>query len=284
VGRRFGQHFLNRQSILERIADAACPGAAGPEVAGPEVAGEDGAVPGGATLAIEIGPGKGALTACLLERTQKVVAIEVDTILVHYLHQRFHAAIEAGRLIVIEGDVLRTDLAQWGPAVVAGNLPYYITSPILTHMFGPDTSRAAPAWTRAVFLVQAEVAARLAAAPGSRDYGYLSVLAQVHARVEVLFDVPRVAFKPPPKVDSAVVALEPRDALADFAIADRAAFLRFASACFRHKRKTLRNNLRAVYDPNASYDPQKVDALPEAGLRAEQIGIAQLVDIFSRLT
>ena len=208
--------------------------------------------------------------------------LAVDTVLVHYLRQRFHDAIEAGRLILIEGDVLQTDLAQWGPAVVAGNLPYYITSPILTHMFATTPASAARAarsmWTRAVFLVQAEVAARLAAGPGSRDYGYLSVLAQLHARVEVLFDVPRIAFKPPPKVDSAVVALEPCDSLADFAIADRAAFLRFASACFRQKRKTLRNNLRPTFPV------ERVDALPEAGLRAEQLGIAQLASIFSRLS
>jgi 16S rRNA (adenine1518-N6/adenine1519-N6)-dimethyltransferase len=268
VGRRFGQHFLNRQSILDRIARAACGDDAGPEDACPEAARPD-RVP----LVLEIGPGKGALTACLIERARKLVAIEVDTVLVHYLRQRFHDAVEAGRLILVEGDILRTDLTQWGPAVLAGNLPYYITSPILARIF-----EAPQAWTRAVFLVQAEVAARLAASPGSRDYGYLSVLAQVHARVEVLFDVSRVAFKPPPKVDSAVVRLEPRDAGNDFGLADPAAFLRFASACFRQKRKTLRNNLRTAYPA------EQVDALPEAGLRAEQLGIAELASIFSRLS
>lgn len=284
MGRRFGQHFLNRQSILERIALAACgwsglePGApSGPEAEASVTGLSPLHQPSQAPLAIEIGPGRGALTACLLEHAQKLVAIEVDTVLVHYLRQRFHDAIEAGRLILIEGDVLRTDLAQWGPAVVAGNLPYYITSPILTRVF-----EAPEAWTRAVFLVQAEVAQRLAAAPGSRDYGYLSVLAQVHARVEVLFEVPRLAFKPPPKVDSAVVRLTPRGLASDgtatdLGLADPAAFLRFASACFRHKRKTLRNNLRTAYPA------ELVDALPEAGLRAEQLGIARLADIFARL-
>ena len=132
-------------------------------------------------------------------------------------------------------------------------------------------------WIRAVFLVQAEVAQRLAAAPGSRDYGYLSVLAQLHARVQVLFEVPRAAFRPPPKVDSAVVRLESRDALADFGIVDCSGFLRFASACFRQKRKTLRNNLIA------SYDPVLVNALPEGRLRAEQLGIRELAGIFARL-
>jgi 16S rRNA (adenine1518-N6/adenine1519-N6)-dimethyltransferase len=262
MGRRLGQHFLASQAALERIAAAACP---------PET-----------PLAIEVGPGRGALTACLLERAGRLIAIEVDPVLVHYLRQRFREAIESGRLTLIEGDVLRTDLSQWGAAVVAGNLPYYITSPILDRLFAPPAL-----WTRAVFLVQAEVARRLAAGPGSRDsgsrdsgsrdYGYLSVLAQVHARVEVLFDVPRTAFRPPPKVDSAVVRLEPRDPAADFGIVDPPEFLRFASACFRHKRKTLRNNLLS------SYAAEQVNALPEGRLRAEQLGIKELAEIFARL-
>ncbi|HXP86035.1 MAG TPA: 16S rRNA (adenine(1518)-N(6)/adenine(1519)-N(6))-dimethyltransferase RsmA [Bryobacteraceae bacterium] len=250
--RRLGQHFLASQSALERIAAAACAP--------------------GTPVAIEVGPGRGALTACLLERAARLVAIEVDPVLIHYLRQKFRDAIESGRLTLIEGDVLQTDLSQWGPAVVAGNLPYYITSPILDRVFAPPAL-----WTRAVFLVQSEVAQRLAAAPGSRDYGYLSVLAQVHAQVEVLFDVPRTAFRPPPKVDSTVVRLEPRDPAGDFGIADPKEFLRFASACFRHKRKTLRNNLRA------SYPADQVDALVEGRLRAEQIGIKELAAIFARL-
>ena len=101
----------------------------------------------------------------------------------------------------MEDDVLKTPLDSWGRAVIAGNLPYYITSPILEAVFRLESN-----WVRAVFLVQAEVATRIAAGPGSRDYGYLSVLAQSHARAEILFDVPRAAFHPPPKVDSAVVS------------------------------------------------------------------------------
>jgi 16S rRNA (adenine1518-N6/adenine1519-N6)-dimethyltransferase len=248
VGRKYGQHFLARKSILDRIAEAAC---------GPQC-----------PLTIEIGPGRGALTESLLERSGRVVAIEIDPVLVEYLRQKFRDSADTGRLVLLEGDVLKTDLRMWSPAVVAGNLPYYITSPILEHLFSSGVQ-----WTRAVFLVQAEVAARLAAGPGSRDYGYLSVLTQVYARVELLFGVPRAAFRPPPKVDSAVVRLTPRDAQADFGIADRPAFLRFASACFRQKRKTLRNNLAAVYPK------ELVDALPEAGRRAEQLGLADLARI-----
>jgi 16S rRNA (adenine1518-N6/adenine1519-N6)-dimethyltransferase len=253
VGRRLGQHFLARKSALDRIAAAACPERA--------------------PLAIEIGPGRGALTEALLERSERVVAIELDPVLVLYLRQRFRDVIDAGRLTLIEADILKTDLAQWGPAVIAGNLPYYITSPILERVFA-----AGPHWRRAVFLVQAEVAARLAAEPGSRDYGYLTVLAQVHARVARILEVPRGAFRPPPRIDSAVVTLEPRDAAADFGVTDLPAFLRFASACFRQKRKTLRNNLAPAYGKEA------VDVLPEARLRAEQIPLGGLAGLHRLLS
>jgi len=252
VGRRLGQHFLSRTSILDRIARAACADRA--------------------PLVIEIGPGKGSLTAPLLELASKVVAIEVDPYLVHYLRQKFRDAVEAGRLELIEDDVLTVELAVWGPAVIAGNLPYYITSPILERVFA-----LGPLWEKAVFLVQAEFAARLAASPGSRDYGYLSVLAQLHSRPEILFPVSRTAFHPPPKVDSAVVRLEPREPAAEWNLPDQAAFLRFASACFRHKRKTLRNNLAPVYGR------ERLDAMEEGRLRAEQLSVTALAALYHKL-
>ena len=249
--RRLGQHLLVRKSILDRIAAAAC--------------GEY------APLVVEIGPGKGALTESLLERADRVIAVELDAYFVHYLRQKFQAQIEQGRLTILEGDILKTDLAQFGEAVIAGNLPYYITSPILEKVF--DLQH----WTRAVFLVQLEVARRIAAGPGARDFGFLSVQSQIAARPEILFDVPRDAFRPPPKVESAVVRLSPRDAAADFGIDDRQAFLRFASVCFRQKRKTLRNNLAAVYAKD------QVDALPEARQRAEQLSIGELAALYRRI-
>jgi len=257
VGRRLGQHFLSRKSILDRIARSACAD--------------------NCPLVIEIGPGKGALTASLLELASKVIAIEVDPYLVHYLRQKFSADIEAGRLELIEGDVLKTDLgalihAAGGTGSIAGNLPYYITSPILQHIFSLDG-----AWQRAVFLVQVEVAKRLAASPGNRAYGYLSVLTQLHARPEILFEVPRTAFRPPPKVDSAAISLEPRDAAIDWNLSDTDGFLRFAANCFRQKRKTLRNNLAPRYGHGI------VDALPEGRLRAEQLSVAELVALYQRM-
>lgn len=171
------------------------------------------------------------------------------------------------RLEVVAADILKTDLAQWGPAAIAGNLPYYITSPVIQRVL-----RLGAVCTRAVFLVQKEVALRLSAGPGSRDYGYLSVLTRLFAEPEYLFAVPPQAFKPPPKVESAVVRLSlraPRAANEEIAA--------FASACFRQKRKTLRNNLRGLVNAGV------LVGLPEAGLRAEQIAVEQFEDLYSRL-
>jgi len=219
-------------------------------------------------LVVEIGAGKGALTESLLERADKVVAIEVDPILVHYLQQKFRESIDSGRLELVEQDVLKADLGAWGRCSIAGNLPYYITSPILDRVFA-----ATGQWERAVFLVQTEVARRLAALPGSRDYGYLTVFAQVQAQVELLCEVPRTAFRPPPKVDSAVVAFRPLPPSID----DLPSFLKFAGMCFRQKRKTLRNNL-APYFGKAI-----LDSLPEGRLRAEQMSIEDLLKLRARL-
>ena len=248
MGRRFGQHFLASPSILERIAAAANPAEEPVD------------------LIVEIGPGKGALTEHLLKRAQRIVAIEIDPVMVHYLAHRFR---EQPRLTVLNQDVLKVDLGTFGPCTVVGNLPYYITSPILDRVFASGDS-----WNSAVFLVQKEVAERVAAAPGSRDYGYLSVQTQLFAKPEVLFQVSKTAFRPPPKVESAVFRLTPRTP----PVSEVKSFLDFASACFRHKRKTLRNNLLERYEKTA------VDALPEASTRAEQLSIEQLANIWRSLS
>jgi 16S rRNA (adenine1518-N6/adenine1519-N6)-dimethyltransferase len=242
---RLGQHFLNRGSILERIAAAACP------------ARQD--------LVVEIGPGRGALTEKLLQRAARVVAVEVDPLLVERLHLKFAAE---PRLEIVCADVLETDLAQWGPATIAGNLPYYIASPILEKVLPLNPPRA-------VFLIQKEVAERLVARPGERAYGYLTVRTALYADARLLFEVKPAAFHPPPKVDSAVVLLEPRTR--DLGVPGRDAFLRFLGQCFRQKRKTLRNNLAGLYGK------ELVDAWPEASLRAEQISLEGFAEMFRRL-
>jgi 16S rRNA (adenine1518-N6/adenine1519-N6)-dimethyltransferase len=241
---KLGQHFLTNASILERIAVATCP------------EGED--------LAIEIGPGRGALTEKLLRRAARVVAIEIDTALVAHLRTRF-----AGepRLEIVHGDVLTTDLTQWGRAPISGNLPYYITSPILEKAIRLDVPRI-------VFLIQKEVAARLAATPSHREYGYLTLQTALFAATRLLFEVKPGSFRPPPQVDSAVVLLTPHQR--DLGVGDHDRFLRFLGHCFRQKRKTLRNNLAGVYGKEV------IDVWPEAGLRAEQLTLEQFAELYRR--
>jgi 16S rRNA (adenine1518-N6/adenine1519-N6)-dimethyltransferase len=242
--RRLGQHFLIRGSILERIAAAACPAR----------------VP----LVLEIGPGRGALTEKLLARAERVIAIELDPFLVEHLRRKF-----AGepRLEVIHADVLETDFARWPGAPVAGNLPYYITSPILHKTLRSETPRA-------VFLVQKEVAERLVAQPGTRAYGFLTVETALFASARLLFEVKPAAFHPPPEVDSAVVLLEPHSR---YARLDRDALLAFIGRSFEHKRKTIRNNLAGIYGR------ERVDAWPEAGLRAEQLSLDAFLAMYARV-
>ena len=244
-----GQHFLNRAAILDRIADAACPR--------PE------------PLVIEIGPGEGSLTVHLMERAARIVAIEVDPALAERLRARFAGH---GHFEVVHADVLDLDLAQWGPALVVGNLPYYITSPILDRVLamGPNLKRA-------VFLMQKEVADRLSAQPGCRDYGFLTVRTRFRAWARTLFQVPPSAFSPPPKVESAVVQLDPRAPDEALPVSDAGRFLEFVGLCFRQKRKTIRNNLAG------SFPREVIDACREAGLRAEQLTIEEFADLYQRL-
>lgn len=217
-----------------------------------------------AARVIEIGPGKGALTSHLLPRTDELHAVELDAQLAARLKTKFPGET---KLHVHAASVLETDLAQWGPAVLAGNLPYYITSPIIERFLALDERFPA-----AVFLMQWEVAERLLAKPGTRDYGYLTVATQLLCDLELVCKVPPSAFVPPPKVDSGAVRFQ-RKAQAP---SDLQALLRFVGRCFAHKRKTLRNNLRPFYG-------ERADSLPEAGLRAEQLAVEQFVELNARL-
>lgn len=195
------------------------------------------------------------MTERLLGCASHVTAVEIDSELVAVLRSRF-ASLE-----VVEADALEIDFALYRPDVICGNLPYYVATPLI--------ERTVRLGLPAVFLIQKEVAQRLAASPGSRDYGFLTVHIQLFARAELMFTVPPGAFQPPPKVDSAVVRLTPRAAPEN---SDE--FIRFLSSCFRQKRKTLRNNLRGEYP---------IDGQAEASLRAEQLSLEQLHDLWRRI-
>jgi 16S rRNA (adenine1518-N6/adenine1519-N6)-dimethyltransferase len=232
---RLGQHFLVKGKALDRIAKAACGD--------------------GTPLVVEIGPGRGALTEKLLERADRVAAIELDPELAEYLRTRYPA------VELIEANALDADWSQWGAGVLTGNLPYYIATPIISRYL-----RRPGLLSQAVFLIQKEVAERITARPGTREYGYFSVECQFLAQTEYLFSVPPGAFRPPPKVDSAVIRLTPR------LKRDVEGFLDFVSICFRQKRKTLKNNLRDAYDP-----------APEISRRAEELNVDEFVDLYRTL-
>ncbi len=205
-----------------------------------------------------------ALTEKLIARAGRVTAVEIDPELTAYLRSRFAGV---PNLELVNADALNIDFAQCRPDIVAGNLPYCIATPLI--------ERAIRAGLPGVFLIQKEVAERLVARPGSRDYGFLSVQTQFFAKPELVFTVPPGAFKPPPKVDSAVVELTPRDGAPELGIGDSEAFLRFLSTCFRQKRKTLRNNLREEFS---------IEGQPEAQLRAEQLSLEDLAGLWHRVT
>jgi 16S rRNA (adenine1518-N6/adenine1519-N6)-dimethyltransferase len=227
---------------------------------------------------VEIGPGKGAITDLLANRAERLVAIELDRELAPKLRERF-----AGRdaVTVIEEDVLRVDLAALArpdeKLLVVGNLPYYMTSEILLHLIRHEAGIE-----RAVVMVQREVADRVAAGPGSRDYGLLSVTAQLHGRVEKLLTLPPGAFSPPPEVYSTVMRWTMHSRTEELGV-DPAAFTGFLRSCFAQKRKTLSNNLRA-----AKYEPAVIAGALEAagvaaGARAEELGLEVLAALWRHL-
>jgi 16S rRNA (adenine1518-N6/adenine1519-N6)-dimethyltransferase len=191
-------------------------------------------------------------------------AIELDSTLVEHLQHVFAAE---PKLHIHAGDVLATDLAHWGPATIVGNLPYYITSPIIEKFLSLDHQFPA-----AVLLMQAEVAQRIMASPGTRDYGYLTVTTRLICDVELVCQVPPAAFSPPPKVNSAGIRLVRKPHYPDALDSLR----KLVSRSFAQKRKTLRNNLRPFYGP-------QVDTLPEAGLRAEQLSVDAFINLHARL-
>ncbi len=250
--KQLGQHFLHERGIIDRIIAAIAP------------------QPG--ERLVEIGPGAGALTLPLLRRHGALTVIEFDRDLIEPLRA---AAAPIGALEIVHADVLTVDLralAAGGRIRLVGNLPYNISSPILFHALDH-----ADAITDMHFMLQKEVVDRMAADPGSKTYGRLSVMLQAFCDVTPLFKVPPGAFNPPPKVDSAVVRMVPRPP-ERIAVRDRALFARVVREAFGQRRKTLRNALMQTCDR---------DALVAAGLRpedrAEQVPVDGFVALANHL-
>ena len=261
MGQRLGQHFLVDGAWRTRVMEALA------------VAPED--------TWIEIGAGRGEMTAQLLRQARRVIAIEKDPPLVHHLRR---LAAEASNLSILQGDILKVDLAGaiqeaeqdagGGRVSVYGSLPYYITSPILHRLF-PLSARLAAICV----VIQREVAERLVAAPRTREYSYLSVATQFYTRPEILLRIPPGAFRPPPKVTSALVRLRSPGAGAELGIEDPGEFLGFVQACFAQKRKKLLNNLQSLA-PRAQALGWLEAAGAPSGARAEELTLAQLAAVW----
>lgn len=242
--KRFGQNFLQNQSIIQQI------------IASLHLQPSDNVV--------EIGPGMGALTKPLLNHLQELKAIEIDRDLQAYLHELFDSQ---GRLTIVGADALTVDYGQWGPNLrVVGNLPYNISTPLILHLLSfLDTIDDMH------FMLQKEMVERLAGQPGTRDYGRLSVMIQYHCLVEYLFDVPPESFFPQPKVNSAIVRLIPyRDS--PYPVVDMNALHDLVAKAFSMRRKTLANNLKGVISA-AQLTTLGIDPV----CRPEQVSIVDFV-------
>jgi 16S rRNA (adenine1518-N6/adenine1519-N6)-dimethyltransferase len=271
---KLGQHFLASDTFALQIVDAL------------------GDVSQNTVL--EIGPGRGVLTSLLAKRVRRLIAVELDRVLAAQLRLRFGMF---PNVEVIEADILSIDFDSLfgpkpglrrpgieftpAPAKVIGNLPYYITSDVLLRLF--DYSKY---FETLVVLVQREVADRIAAAPGSRDYGLLSATAQLHARVEKLFTLPPGAFAPPPKVHSTVLRLTMAPRQQELGLDTdgnlKDGFIDFLKLSFGQKRKTLWNNLKSNY-PEARLRAALAQAGVKPAARAETLSLEESAALFRAL-
>ena len=254
VLKKFGQHFLTDTTILSAIVDALAPTRA--------------------DTVVEVGPGRGSLTDILADRSGRLVAVEIDRALAEQLRARYkdRPAVE-----IVEGDVLETDLHELAGEdfLLIGNVPYYITTPIVFKAIEPPIPR------RSVFLVQREVADRMSAAAGTESYGALSVNIAVVAAVETVLHVPASAFRPPPKVESAVVRITPLSAPL-VPPKSLVAFRTFVQAAFGLRRKQMQRVIRTVrgISPEAAAEVlRKAGIDPES--RPETISPSEFARLFA---
>jgi len=263
---KLGQHFLTDHSAALRIVEALG------DVSSRTV--------------VEIGPGRGMLTDLLVRRAKRVIGIELDRVLAAQMRMRY-ATLK--NVEILESDFVTVewtsmvgrrpgplhDLRPTQPETVdiTGNLPYYVTSEIVLRILEEHQSIG-----RAVIMVQREVADRISADPGSRDYGLLSATAQLFARVEKLFTLPPAAFDPPPKVHSSVVRLTMAPRLTELQV-EAGPFLDLLKLAFAQKRKTLVNNLKGRYDAKAMREALKAAGL-RADVRAEALSLEKMAGLF----
>jgi 16S rRNA (adenine1518-N6/adenine1519-N6)-dimethyltransferase len=267
---KLGQHFLVDQSAARRIVDAFGNLSQ--------------------STVLEIGPGRGALTALLAQRARRLIAIELDRVLAAQL--RMHFALTPN-IEIIEGDILAIDFdTLFGPkpgstrpgmnhqperAQVAGNLPYFLTSDILLRLF-----EYRKYIETIVLMIQREVADRITAHPGTSEYGLLSATAQLYSRVEKLFTLPPEAFSPPPKVHSTVIRLTVAPQLESLRVPE-VEFIQFLKQSFGQKRKTLWNNLKSEYKPGALRAAMEKSGV-KANVRAEALSLEKTAALFRELT
>ena len=256
VLKKFGQHFLSDNKILSAIVDALAPTAS--------------------DTVVEVGPGRGSLTDVLAERSGKVIAVEIDRALAGLLRDKYR---DRSNVEIVEGDFLETDVRSLvgGDYLLIGNVPYYITTPIVFKALETPMPR------RSVFLVQHEVADRMSAKAGDEEYGALTVNIAVVAKVEQVMTVPATAFRPPPKVESAVVRITPLERpLVPPEYLD--SFRTFVQAAFGQRRKQIQRVLRSV---RAISIDQAVAILEQTGIeptaRPEVVSPGEFATLFRLL-
>ena len=253
--KRFGQHFLTDQALINRLVNAIAPKSD--------------------QILVEIGPGEGALTSALLDEIPHLHAVELDRDLISSLEQRYSPE----RLTLHAGDALKFDfatLAEPGKQLrIVGNLPYNISTPVIFHLL-----EHTPQLQDMHFMLQKEVVDRLIASPGGGDWGRLSIMVQYHCQADFLFSVPPEAFRPPPRVNSAVVRLIPHAQIETQTqtqpptAQDYPLFCRMVTQVFSQRRKTLKNGLKSFLDASTI---QAVGIDP--GLRPEQLSVADFVSL-----
>ena len=249
--KKFGQHFLIQISAIKAIVDAALASPA------PEL--------------LEIGPGPGVLTAPLLEDGRPLWAMDLDEEAIEVLTQRFQGV---AHFHLLHGDAVTAPLPPQGPYSVVGNLPYNAATAILTRFLVQELP-----WERMVLMFQLEVGQKLMGKPGEKDYGPLSILAQLTCRLTRLMRLGPGAFRPAPKVASAVLLFEPR---ASLPVARRKAFLAFLHHSFAHRRKTLANNWQGLFTADRIQELLAAEGLAPA-IRAEAVPPATWLALFQRI-